>query len=327
MRNSQSSSELTTTSFHHIPVMAEEVVAMLNLKSAGIYVDATVGGAGHAIRIAKVLQTLDHNQNNKSQLICFDRDPDAVEAATNRLKDVNIAKVMLSEFSKMKQQLAKLNIFSVDGVLMDLGVSSFQLDNANRGFSHKKIGQLDMRMSKKGISAFDVVNGFEKNRIAKILRDFGDEKFANLIAAKIAIVRQKAPIQTTTELAQIVKLAVPAKFRRQKNPCKKTFQAIRIAVNDEITELQQGLDAAFELLKPQGRLIIISFHSLEDKLVKHSFLELSKGCICPPKTPFCICNNKPKAQILNKKPLLPSDDEILRNPRCKSAKLRALKKL
>ena len=227
----------------------------------------------------------------------------------------------------MLSKCTELNIPKVDGVLFDFGVSSFQLDTPKRGFSYKSDGPLDMRMSKKGISAFDVVNSFEENKLKNLIKNFGEEQFAGFIAKKIVSFRKKQLISTTLQLAQIVSSAIPAKFRRLKNPCKKTFQAIRIFVNDELNELHEGLNQAFQLLKPTGRMVTISFHSLEDKIVKHFFVKLSQNCICPPKTPVCICKNKPKLKILTKKPILASTEEIKNNPRSKSAKLRAIEKL
>lgn len=309
----------TPKEFIHTPVMLKEVLQFLQVKPDGTYVDATVGGAGHSIEIAKQLKT--------GKLFCFDKDPDALNAAGKKLAPFECATLIESSFSHLQKQLEQFNIKAVDGVLFDLGVSSFQLDEPSRGFSFQNDGPLDMRMSKKGPSAFEIVNSFSAEKLEAIILKFGEERFAKAISRKIVLERQNKPISTTGQLAEIVKSAVPAKFKRKKNPCKKTFQAIRICTNNELEELKLGLNDAFEILKPGGRIVALSFHSLEDKLVKHKFVELSQGCICPPKTPICICNNKPKAKILNKKPVVPTENEAELNPRSKSVKLRALEKL
>lgn len=305
--------------FKHVPVMLEQVLSSLQIKPNGIYVDATVGGAGHSIEIAKKLKT--------GKLFCFDRDPDALKVASKRLQNFKCALVVEGSFSTLQQKLNELNVKLVDGFLFDLGVSSFQLDEPSRGFSYKSAGPIDMRMSKKGASALEAVNNLSVEQLTEIILKFGEERFAKAISKKIVFTREKSPLLTTTQLAEVVKSAIPAKFKRKKNPCKKTFQALRMFINNELEELAIGLNSSFKLLKPGGRVVFISFHSLEDKLVKQKFIELSTGCTCPPKTPICICNNKPKAKILNRKPIVASIEEQLANPRCKSAKLRALEKL
>ena len=305
--------------FKHVPVLLEQVLSFLNIKPNGIYVDATVGGAGHSVEIAKRLTT--------GKLFCFDKDPDALEVASKRLESFKNVTLTNCNFGALHQKLNALNINSIDGILFDLGVSSFQLDEPSRGFSYKTNGPIDMRMSKKGVSAFDVVNSFSVEQLIKIISTFGEERFAKSIAKKIVSFREIVPLKSTMQLAEVIKSAIPAKFKRRKNPCKKTFQALRIFINNELDELILGLNSSFKLLKPGGRAVFISFHSLEDRLIKQTFVKLSVGCICPPKTPICICNNEPQARILTKKPVVASAQEQLANPRCKSAKLRALEKL
>ena len=258
--------------FSHIPVLLEESINGLNIKPNGIYVDGTAGGAGHSIEIAKLL-------SDKGRIIALDRDPNAVEVASERLSKYN-ATVVRSNYSEIKDVLATLNINKVDGMLMDLGVSSYQLDTPERGFSYHNDAPLDMRMSQEGMSAKDIVNEFSEQQIMKILFEYGEEKFARRIASNIVKLRMEKTISTTLELAEIIKQSVPASVRREKNPCKKTFQAIRIAVNGELDHLSDGLDNAFSCLNTGGRLAIITFHSLEDRLVKQRFTSWTKGCVC-----------------------------------------------
>jgi 16S rRNA (cytosine1402-N4)-methyltransferase len=260
------------------------------------------------------------------RLIGLDRDPDAIAVATERLKDFN-ATVVSSNYSEVESALASLNVCSVDGILMDLGVSSHQLDTVERGFSYHYDAPLDMRMSQSGTSAFDVVNQYSYESLAKILFEFGEEKFSYKIASNIVKARQVKPIETTLQLADIVKESVPAKFRRDKNPCKKTFQAIRMEVNGELEHLSRGLDGAFECLKPNGRLAVITFHSLEDRLVKQRFASWCKGCTCPPDFPQCVCGKKPKAKLVNRKPIEASQTELETNNRSRSAKLRIIERI
>jgi 16S rRNA (cytosine1402-N4)-methyltransferase len=305
--------------FNHVPVLLNETLEGLNINPSGVYVDCTVGGAGHSVEIAKRL-------TDGGRLIGLDRDPDAIAVATERLKDFN-ATVVSSNYSEIKSALASLNVCSVDGILMDLGVSSHQLDTVERGFSYHYDAPLDMRMSQSGTSAFDVVNQYSYESLAKILFEFGEEKFSYKIASNIVKARQVKPIETTLQLADIVKESVPAKFRRDKNPCKKTFQAIRMEVNGELEHLSRGLDGAFECLKPNGRLAIITFHSLEDRLVKQRFASWCKGCTCPPDFPQCVCGKKPKAKLVNRKPIEASQTELETNNRSRSAKLRIIERI
>lgn len=304
--------------FAHIPVLLEQCLDGLDIKPDGIYFDGTCGGAGHSREIAKRLTT--------GKLIGIDRDPDAVAVASERLSGLP-AQVVRGNYSEIKQIADDLGISGADGILLDLGVSSYQLDNAERGFSYHNDAPLDMRMSKEGTSARDIVNEYSKEQLTKILYEYGEEKFAPRIAETIIKRRSEKPVETTTELADIVRDSIPAKFRRDKNPCKKTFQAIRIAVNCEFDHLDRALDEGFELLKPGGRFCIITFHSLEDRIVKQRFAGWCKGCTCPPDFPVCVCGNKPKGKLVCRKPLEASEEELEANPRSRSAKLRIIEKL
>ena len=306
--------------FRHIPVMLHECIDGLNIRPDGIYVDGTAGGAGHSCAIAEKL-------GEKGRLISFDRDPDAVAAAAERLSAFPNAMVVHSNYSDMKSVLHNLGISAVDGVLMDLGVSSFQLDEASRGFSYHSDAPLDMRMSREGLSAADIVNTFSEQQLAKIIFEYGEEKFSRRIASNIVRAREKAPVNTTLQLADIIRESVPQKARREKNPCKKTFQAIRIAVNGELDHLSKGLDEAFHCLKPGGRILVITFHSLEDRMVKRCFQRLQNPCTCPPKAPICTCGKKPQVRVLAKGAVPPTEEEVARNPRARSAKLRVAEKL
>lgn len=309
---------MQTKNFSHTPVLLEEVLRELKIKPDGIYVDATVGGAGHSLEIAKKLKT--------GKLFAFDKDPDAVLVAKEKLKDYT-AKIINEDFKDMATILKEEKIEKVDGILMDLGVSSFQLDSKERGFSYLKTGPLDMRMSKKGTSAKDILNTATQEELIYILKEFGEEKFAFKIAQNIILEREKKTIKTTKDFADIINRSVPFKFKRNKNPAKKSFQAIRIAVNGEFFSLKQGLNEAFSILNPGARLLIISFHSLEDRIVKNFYKEKAKGCICPKDIPICVCNKKPQAKIITKKPIIPSKEEISKNKRAHSAKLRVLEKI
>lgn len=305
--------------FVHVPVMLHECIDGLNISPDGIYVDGTAGGAGHSSEIAKLL-------GKNGRLISLDRDPDAVAAATERLAAYKNAQVIHSNYSQLREVLDSLEIDKVDGVLMDLGVSSFQLDEGSRGFSYKSDAPLDMRMSKEGISAADVVNTFSEQQLAKIIFEYGEEKFSRRIASNIVRARESSPISTTVQLADIVRDSVPQKARREKNPCKKTFQAIRIAVNGELEHLSKGLDDAFYSLRNGGRLAVITFHSLEDRLVKQRFAGWCKGCICPPDFPQCVCGHKPQGKLINRKPFEAKKEELERNNRSRSAKLRIIER-
>lgn len=304
--------------FSHIPVLLNETLDGLNIKPDGIYVDGTAGGAGHSCEIAKRLK--------KGRLIALDQDPDAIKVATERLKDYP-ATVVQTNFRNMRGALDRLGIQSVDGIMLDIGVSSFQLDNRERGFSFHDNAALDMRMSKEGTSAADLVNNLDVAELTNILRDYGEEKFAYKIALKIAEERKKAAITTTGQLAEIIASAVPSAVRRKGNPCRKTFQALRIAVNDELGALKDGIDAAWSCLSSGGRLAIITFHSLEDRIVKKKFKEYCTGCTCPPDIPICVCGKMPVGKLVNTKSITASTEELEVNQRSRSAKLRIIEKL
>lgn len=304
--------------FTHVSVLLNESIDWLDIKPEGIYVDATAGGAGHSVHIAQKLK-------GSGRLIALDRDPDAVETASERLKGYN-AQVVKSNYSDIRTVLDGLGVKLADGVLMDLGVSSHQLDTPERGFSYHSDAPLDMRMSREGTSAYDIVNGCSEEELSRIIFEYGEEKFSRRIAANIVKARKMNPVKTTLELAEIVKSSVPAAVRREKNPCKKTFQAIRIAVNGELEHLSVGLDAAFHCLKPGGRLAVITFHSLEDRLVKQRFAGWCKGCICPPDFPQCVCGRKPEGRLVNRKPIEAKQEELERNNRSRSAKLRIIER-
>ncbi len=301
--------------FIHKSVLLEETIAALDIKPDGVYVDGTAGGAGHSSEIAKRLKG--------GLLIALDRDPDAVKIASERLKGYP-AKVIESNFSRMDEVLKNEGIAGVDGILLDLGVSSFQLDSAERGFSFHKDAPLDMRMSKSGLSAADIVNNYSVEQLERILRDFGEEKFAFRIANRIALEREKRPIETTKQLADIISSAVPAKARRDGHPARKSFQAIRIAVNGELDSLSEALSKAFDLLNKNGVLAVITFHSLEDRMVKLKFKEYCTGCTCPPDFPVCVCGKTPAGRMYSRKPIEPSAEELEANPRSRSAKLRVI---
>lgn len=304
--------------FNHIPVMLNECIDGLNIKPDGIYVDGTVGGAGHSVEIAKRLVS--------GKLIATDRDPEAVSVAKERLKGLN-AEVIHANFSEIDEILREREISSVDGILLDLGVSSHQLDDARRGFSYHNDAPLDMRMSKVGLSAKDIVNTYSYESLSRIIFEYGEEKFAKSIAHSIVKYREDNEILTTGELAEIIKFSVPQKARRDKNPCKKTFQAIRIAVNDELGHISLALDRAFDALSVGGRLCVISFHSLEDRLVKGRYQSFCQGCVCPPDFPVCICHKTPRGKIINRKPIEASAFELEKNKRSRSAKLRIIEKI
>lgn len=306
--------------FNHISVMLQECIEGLNIKPDGVYLDGTVGGAGHSCEIANRL-------NDVGMLIALDQDPDAILIAAKRLSFCKNAKVVPANFRNMDSVLGELNIKGTDGILLDLGVSSHQLDEPMRGFSYNSDAPLDMRMSQNGISARDIVNSYSVNELTRILREYGEESFARRIAQNIDSARKQKEIETTFELAEIVKASIPAAKKREKNPCKKTFQAIRIAVNSELDSLCDGLEKAFSSLNSGGRLVILTFHSLEDRIVKQKFAELCRGCTCPSEFPICICNNKPKAKLVDRKPVTATPEELLQNRRSKSAKLRVLEKL
>ena len=306
--------------FSHYSVMLQECIDGLNIDPNGVYVDGTCGGAGHSSRIAEKLES--------GTLCAFDQDPDAIAVIRQRLAPFSDRTIIIHDnFRNMTAALGNHNVFGVDGVLLDLGVSSHQLDEAERGFSYRMDAPLDMRMSKEGVSAKDLVNTLPEAELARILFEYGEEKFSRKIAAAIVREREKKEIETTGELTEIVSKAMPAASRREKHPCKRTFQALRIAVNEELDVLSQGIDAAFDLLNPGGRLVILTFHSLEDRMVKQKFAAFAQGCTCPPDFPVCVCGKKPRAKLITRKPMLPSDEELAVNSRSKSAKLRILEKI
>ena len=307
--------------FSHKSVLLNETIDALHIKPDGIYVDGTLGGGGHSYEICKRL-------SDKGRLIGIDQDAAAIEAASERLGEFkDRVTIIRSNYCEMKSQLNSIGVTSVDGIILDLGVSSYQLDNAERGFSYHNDAPLDMRMSGEGLSAKDVVNGYDYQSLARIIFEYGEEKFSRSIASKIVKYREHKPIETTMELAEIIKSAVPQKARREKNPCKKTFQAIRIEVNKELEHLNIALDKAFDCLNVGGRLCIITFHSLEDRLVKQRFQSFCKGCICPPDFPQCICGRTPRGKLVNRKPIEADEKELAENNRSRSAKLRVIEKI
>lgn len=301
--------------FSHVPVLYNEVIESLKIKPDGIYVDGTAGGAGHSCGIAEKLTS--------GHLYALDQDPDAVAIATERLKGYP-ATVIHTNFKDMDTALNNAGVNAVDGILLDLGVSSHQLDTAERGFSYHKDAPLDMRMSQSGTSAADLVNNLSVAELTDILNRFGEEKFAYRIANRIVEARGQAPITTTIQLADIISAAVPAKARRDGHPARKTFQAIRIAVNAELDVLESALDTAFNLLRPGGVLSIITFHSLEDRMVKLKFKEFCTGCTCPPDFPVCVCGKTPRGHLGNKKPIVATEKELGENARARSATLRSI---
>ncbi len=305
---------------YHVPVLLRETIEGLAVKPDGIYIDGTCGGGGHSEEIAKLL-------SGSGRLIGIDRDPDAVKAASERLAPYGGAKVVLGNYSDIEEIAHDENITEADGILLDLGVSSHQLDTEERGFSYHGDAPLDMRMSREGQTAADLVNTLSPEELSRIFFEYGEEKFGRRIAEEIVKRRGVKPIETTGELADIIRAGIPAKFRREKNPCKRTFQALRIAVNNEFGHLDKGLDAAFDLLKSGGRLCVITFHSLEDRIVKQRFAEYCKGCICPPDFPQCVCGRTPRGRLVNRKPIEASPEELERNVRSRSAKLRVIEKI
>ena len=305
--------------FNHISVLLEESVEALDIKPDGIYVDCTAGGGGHS---AEVLKKLGEN----GRMILFDRDPDAIETVTNRFKDDKRVTIIHSNFSEIKKILAELGVNGVDGIIADLGVSSHQLDTAERGFSFHYDAPLDMRMSQQGTTAEDIVNSYSQRELFNVINKYGEEKFASSVASAIVRARDKKRIETTLELAEIVSNAIPAKFRRNGHPARKTFQAIRIEVNAELTVLENTLPDMFEALNKGGVLAIISFHSLEDRIVKDYFRTLKEGCICPKDFPVCVCGRTPKA-LVKSSGVKATGKEVNENNRSRSAKLRTAKKL
>lgn len=305
------------SSFHHIPVLFQESIDSLNIKPDGIYVDCTSGGGGHSSAIAKQLKG--------GRLIAIDRDPQAIETLKERLLPFGCVTLVHDNFFNIKNILASLGINGVDGILADLGVSSHQLDEPSRGFSFHHDAPLDMRMSLEGMSAAQAVNTLSQDELKKIIFEYGEEKFAPSIAK--AIVRERAvkPIETTLELAEIIKSAMPAAARRDGHPARRTFQAIRIYINGELDGLGNAVEDMFDCLNKGGRLSVITFHSLEDRIIKREFAEFGKGCTCPKNFPVCVCGNTPKAKVL--KAVAPGNSEISDNNRSRSARLRTAEKL
>ena len=307
--------------FSHIPVLLNEVLEGLDIKPDGVYVDGTVGGAGHSSQIA---ERLDEN----GRLYCFDQDEEALETARKRLEKYGSKVTLIRDnFEKAASDLTQRGVTGADGILLDLGVSSYQLDNADRGFSYRYDAPLDMRMDKDNpISAHTIINGYSETEIFHILRDYGEEKFAKNIAKKIVQARQEKPIETTFELNEIIKAAIPARMRQDGHPSKRSFQAIRIACNRELDVLETAIEPMVDLLNPGGRLCIISFHSLEDRIVKESFRRLEKPCTCPPSFPQCVCGKVSKGKVISRKAVTASQKELEENNRSKPAKLRIFEK-
>ena len=306
--------------FSHISVLYNETLDALDIKPDGIYIDCTCGGAGHS---RGLLERLGEN----GRLIAIDQDPEAIEVIKERIGSDKRVAIVHDNFSNLRQIISLLEVGRVDGIMADLGVSSHQLDTAERGFSFHSDAPLDMRMSKEGMSAYDVVNTYDERDIMRILRDYGEEKFAQRIARSIVSYRQTKPIETTLELADIIKDAIPAATRRSGgHPAKRSFQAIRIEVNGELQKLQDTLDDMFDALNVGGRLAIITFHSLEDRIVKKAFQNYCKGCECPPQTPVCICGKTPDGKLPFKKKTA-SAEELENNMRSRSATLRSVEKI
>ena len=308
--------------FNHVSVLLNECLEGLNIKENGIYVDGTLGGAGHSSEILKRL-------SNEGRLIGIDQDTDALKAAKERLKNYSNVTFVHSNFSSIENVLNNLNIDGVDGILMDLGVSSYQLDEGERGFSYMKDAPLDMRMNRdKDFSAYNVINEYSEEDLYRIIRDYGEEKFARRIASFIVENRQEKNIETTLELVEIIKSAIPAKARREgPHPAKRTFQAIRIEVNSELSILNKTIEDGVGKLNKGGRMAIITFHSLEDRIVKNKFRDLAVSCRCPKEFPVCVCGEKAKVKVISRKAIEPTKEEVDINPRSRSAKLRVIEKL
>ena len=309
--------------FQHISILLSECLDSLNIRPDGVYVDATLGGAGHSLHIAQRL-------TEGGRLISIDRDDMALANAEKRLAEVRDRVTLVkSDFRNIDTAVASCGVEQVDGILFDLGVSSPQLDIAERGFSYMHDAKLDMRMDQQqALSAYEVVNTWDRAEIRRILWEYGEERYAPQIAAAIERAREQKPIETTLELADIIREAMPPAARREKqHPAKRSFQAIRIAVNDELKAVQEAMDRSIDLLAPGGRLAVITFHSLEDRIVKNAFRSAAQGCTCPKDFPVCVCGKQAMVKLVARKPLLPSMEEIARNPRARSAKLRVCEKM
>ena len=310
------------SSFHHVSVLLDACIDALAIRPDGVYVDGTLGGGGHSREIASRLTT--------GHLIGIDRDETALAAAGERLADFKDRVTLVhSNFCEMDSVIRSLGYAGVDGVLLDLGVSSPQLDESSRGFSYMADAPLDMRMDRGDtLTAYQVVNEWSYEELKRILFDYGEERYAPLIAGAICRRREQKPIATTLELVDIIRGSVPpAALREKQHPAKRSFQAIRIAVNDELGAVSKAMEAAIPMLNPGGRLAVITFHSLEDRIVKSSMAEAARGCTCPPSFPVCVCGKKPKVKLLSRKPILPGAEELEENPRARSAKLRVCEKL
>ena len=309
--------------FYHVPVLAKQCIEALAIRPDGVYGDGTTGGGGHSRLIAEQL-------NEKGRLICIDRDDAALAAARKRLTGfvchIDFAK---SNFMDMDQVFESLGVPAVDGILLDLGVSSYQLDTPERGFSYQGDAPLDMRMDRaQSLTACEVVNSYSEERLREIIGSYGEERYAGRIAAAIVSHRKRRPIETTAELSDIIRAAMPAAARREKqHPAKRTFQAIRIEVNGELTAVQAALDKAVPCLTAGGRIVVISFHSLEDRIVKQTFAGLARGCVCPKEFPVCVCGRKPQVRLIEKGGVTASEEELRENPRARSARLRTAEKL
>jgi len=308
--------------FQHKPVMLNEVIDSLKIRPEGTYVDGTLGGAGHSSQIVRRL-------SGEGRLFGFDQDAAAIEAAAKRLEPYkDRVSIIRSNYSEMRERLSELGVRSADGILLDLGVSSYQLDDAQRGFSYRADAPLDMRMDQRQkLSAREVVNGYSIEELTRVIREYGEERFARNIAKHITAEREKKPIETTGELISIIKAAIPAKAREGGgHPAKRTFQAIRIEVNRELDVLSDSLDGMIDLLADGGRICVITFHSLEDRIVKEAFRRNENPCTCPPEFPVCVCGKKSKGHVITRKPIIPSEEETEENPRSKSAKLRVFER-
>jgi 16S rRNA (cytosine1402-N4)-methyltransferase len=308
--------------FKHKPVLLDECIEGMNINPDGIYVDGTLGGGGHSFHILL-------NLSKNGKLIGIDRDKDAIESAGNRLKEFSNKILYHGNHDDIKRILKELDIDQVDGILLDLGVSSYQLDEADRGFSYMQDSKLDMRMNREDkLSAYDVVNKYSEENLAEIFFEYGEERYSKRIAAKICEVRNEKPIETTFELVSIIKSAIPFKATLEKqHPAKRVFQAIRIEVNNELGKLRETIIDSVSLLKPSGRLLVITFHSLEDRIVKHAFEELEGKCTCPSGFPVCVCGYKSYGKNITKKPIVSKEKELDENPRARSAKLRIFEKI
>jgi len=309
--------------FFHISILLEPCLDALNIRPDGVYIDATLGGAGHSYHIASRL-------SDAGTLLCIDRDDEALQNAETRLAPVRQrVRLCKSDFRKLDEVLAREGFDKADGILFDLGVSSPQLDHGERGFSYMQDAPLDMRMDRQqALTAYDVVNTWSREDIRRILFEYGEERYAPLIAAAIERRRAEKPIETTLELVDIIKSAMPAKAKREKqHPAKRSFQAVRIAVNDELGAVAEAMDKAIDVLAPGGRLAVITFHSLEDRIVKTAFQKAAQGCICPKDFPVCVCGRKPRVKIITRKPIVPDSGELAENARARSAKLRVCEKI